>query len=117
MTIAMPPYIHANSRRIAIVSAGESAIDFLGESDQLRIIAVFRRCFYCEDNDGNVVCIGAPSVDKGPFTLKCNQEEITHFPECKEGNHLHFQESHLHLAGSYIFFDLENAVEWHCPLA
>jgi len=116
MTIATSLQMHASSRCITVVSAGKSALNFLSNSDQWRIIAVFNRCFYCEDIAGNILCVAAPSLDKGPFTLNCDQEEFTHCPGCKEGNYLHFRDGHFYLAESHIFFNTEKVSEWHCPL-
>ena len=50
-------------------SAGELALQRLRFSTYWRVLGVYRNCFYCQDEEGDIICIGTDRIDRGPFTI------------------------------------------------
>ena len=50
-----------------VLTIGKMALRALAPEQALRVLAVFRRTFYCESDDGALVCIGPPGMGAGPL--------------------------------------------------
>jgi len=50
-----------------VLTAGGAALRALAPARSLRVLAVFQRSFYCEGDEGALVCIGPPGMGAGPL--------------------------------------------------
>ena len=51
-------------------SIGALALQRIRRSRHWRVLSVNRCCFYCEDDNGAIICIGTEIVGRGPITIK-----------------------------------------------
>lgn len=63
-------YSETNHVVFSADSAGELALQRLNMSTHWRVQGVYRTCFYCQNEEGEIICIGTDQIDRGPFTIK-----------------------------------------------
>ena len=112
MTVLKTP----EKQRIAVFSIGSMALGCLSSEKEWQVIATFKKCLYCRDNQGNIICIGRAEIGKGPFTLLCSLESP--WPELvlSTTSQIMLRENQLLLEGTGIIFDLQGALVWNKSL-
>lgn len=63
-------YSETNPTVLSADSAGELALQRFKFSTRWRVQAVYRNCFYCQEEEGEIICIGTDRIDRGPFTVR-----------------------------------------------
>ena len=69
--------IDSSRQVIKARSIGAQVGPMLAGSTRWRIAQVYRHCFYCLSDIGNVICIGDARIDRGPFTIICDDSAVT----------------------------------------
>jgi len=54
-------------------SIGVIASQLLEHSASWKVLHVYRSCFYCVNECGDILCIGSRQIGRGPFTITVNQ--------------------------------------------
>lgn len=102
----------SNKDVISADSIGELALQRIRLSRHWRIIGVYRSCFYCKDDSGEILCIGSERIERGPFTI--NSPSIGGLLETgiSAGAVLNSDDSCLHFRDFSCCIDMGGAEIW-----
>lgn len=117
-------YTKTNHIVFSADSAGELAKRRLSFPTRWRIQGVYRNCFYCQNEVGEILCIGTDLIDSGPFTIKGATYRTLLDSRLSTGTVLHSQKSKLYFWETSVCIDIDEAEIWdatflvhHKPLA
>ena len=97
----------------AVLDLGRPARDKLARSRRWTAIARFRRSTYLRSENGDIVCLCNPSIDKGPLNVRCALPEAFDWRNLENGADRTVEVDGESLRfGKRIVFDLGRARFW-----
>lgn len=101
-------------------SIGKLAVHRLRHSARWRVCGVYRCCIYCQDDTGEIICIGTDLVDRGPFAVIGKSFRPLLETAISPGDVLHVEDESIRFSDFRRFIDLSRADIWNvtfmsCP--
>ncbi|MBE0586301.1 MAG: DUF2877 domain-containing protein [Desulfofustis sp.] len=103
--------IDAPRQIVGTESVGRLIGPLLAGAAGWRIIQVYRHCFYCLSDAGDVICIGDASIDRGPFTIICT-EAVAAAAAAQAGNRDIVSNDGTMLLGDRLVIDTTRSALW-----
>jgi hypothetical protein len=93
-------------------STGALALLRIMHSKRWYVLCVYRHCFYCQDGNGDIICIGTERIGRGPINI-CGKS-LTALLEIgiSAGDVLHSENSCLRFENNWCLIDLSIAKIW-----
>lgn len=106
-------YSETNHVVFSADSAGELALQRLNLSTHWRVQGVYRNCFYCQNEKGEIICIGTDRIDRGPFTIKGAAFSSLLGSSLSTGNVLQSHHGSLYFRDTSSCIDMSGAEVWN----
>lgn len=94
-------------------SIGGLALQRLRRSRCWHVIGVYRCCFYCQDDTGEIICIGTNRIDRGPFTLSGKSFECLMETNISVDDVLFCEHNRICFNDFYRFIEIGHAKVWN----
>ena len=113
LATAVPDRNPGAARSFPVTLLGGAARRALAVGSRWTVLAVFRRSFYCRNEDGSLVCVGPPSIGAGPLNAIAALDEAVDWcaSDLHSGAPAYFDGAGLRVDGRYVFL-LADAREW-----
>jgi hypothetical protein len=98
-----------------VLTMGRMSLGALAPGQALRVLAVFRRTFYCQSDDGALVCIGPPGMGAGPLNAIVPLPAGLDWPACGLRPGLRAGTDERTFRVGDLRFDLRGALRWRPP--